>query len=55
MPLVASANSDRLETSIEKLAKAYRNLAAKAGTSTHGLGLSADIDVRDPQTLSTAS
>jgi len=30
MPLFASANSGRLETSLEKLAKAYRNLAAKA-------------------------
>lgn len=29
----------------------YGNLAAKPGTSTHGLGLSADIDVRDPRTL----
>jgi LAS superfamily LD-carboxypeptidase LdcB len=28
------------------------NLAARPGTSTHGLGLSADIDVRDPHTLS---
>jgi hypothetical protein len=27
------------------------NLAAAPGTSTHGLGLSADIDVRDPRTL----
>jgi Lysozyme like domain/D-alanyl-D-alanine carboxypeptidase len=27
------------------------NLAAAPGTSTHGLGLSADIDVRDPKTL----
>lgn len=29
----------------------HGNLAAKPGTSTHGLGLSADIDVRDPRTL----
>jgi hypothetical protein len=29
----------------------HGNLAAKPGTSTHGLGLSADIDVRDPHTL----
>lgn len=27
------------------------NLAAAPGASTHGLGLSADIDVRDPRTL----
>lgn len=29
----------------------HGNLAAAPGTSTHGLGLSADIDVRDPRTL----
>jgi len=29
----------------------HGNLAAAPGTSTHGLGLSADIDVRDPRAL----
>jgi hypothetical protein len=30
MPLIAVANNGRLEASLEKLAKAYRDLAAKA-------------------------
>ena len=39
----------------QELYRAYRNgtgnLAAAPGRSTHGLGLSADVSVRDPATL----